>query len=273
MTYAAQERSDHGNSKVELYLFESDDGAHKWAYTTDSKPITAMGQTFLPYPIKRTEHKQQAGESSTERITITVPFDNPVAVLHVPYLPPRPIKITVYGYHRTDLSLEIKQGFTGQVAAFAQKGEEAELSCSQIIDAFNQVVPPWVYKSKCVYATYEEGCDLDPALWRIDATITIIDDSTASLQSSDFATKPDNWFRAGFAVNPLTGEVRFVVAHTGNLVKLVHPFSDLQPDQVIQIYAGDDHTEATCRTKFNNKANYLAWDHTPTFNVFDKGTK
>lgn len=273
MTYDAQERSAHGGSKVELYLFETEDGIHSWAYTTDQKPITALGKTFSPATIKRTELKQSAGQSSTERLTITVPFDNPVAVLHVPYLPPRPIKVTVYSYQRRDLSLEIKQGFVGYVAAFSQKGEDAELSCSQIIDAFNQIVPPWVYKANCIYATYEEGCDLDPALWRINATVSAVDDPNSKVTSPDFATKPDDWFRGGFAVVPSTGETRFVVAHTGNTVTLKHPFTDLQPDTVIQIYAGDDHTEQTCRTKFNNKANYLAFDHTPTFNVFDKGTK
>jgi hypothetical protein len=232
-----------------------------------------MGHAFLPTVIKRSELRQAAGESSSERLTITLPWDHPVAAIHVPYLPPRPIRVSVYSYHRRDLSVEIVQGFTGYIAAFAQKSEEAELSCTQIIDTFQQQVPWAVFKANCIWATYEEGCGVDRNAFKTTATLSgvVVDEIT----SADFGAAgggDPNWFKAGYAVDPATGEVRFIIAQAGNTLKLVYPFTSVGPGSVIEAFAGDDLTEATCRGKFNNKINYLAFDHFPAFNVFDRGT-
>lgn len=270
MSYDSLERSKHDGSKIELYLFETEDGIHKWAYTTDRKPITALGSVFLPENIKRSELKQNAGESSSEKLTINLPYDNPVSIIHVPYLPPRPIRVTVYGYQRRDVTVEIKQGFTGYVTTFGQKGEEAELQCSQIIDTFQQTVPWAVFKQGCIWNTYGEGCGLDNVAF---LTLATVESSAAdTIQSAAFATQPAGWFQAGYAVNPASGETRFVTWHAGNLIKVVHAFTNLLPGMRLNVYAGDDHTEETCRTKFNNKYRYTGFDHQPNYNVFLKGT-
>jgi uncharacterized phage protein (TIGR02218 family) len=270
MSFNEYEESAHEGGKVELYLFQTDDGRHKWAYTTERTAVSALGATFIPEAISRTELRQNAGQSGSERLTIRVPFDNPVAVLHVPYLPPRPIRVNIYSYQRRDLSIEIVQGFIGYVTSFSQKGVEAELLCSQIIDTFQQTVPWAVFHEHCIWATYEEGCFVDRTAFLTHATVD--DNQVSVIISADFATKPDGWFTAGYAINPIDGEVRFITAHTGNAITLVHPFTDLPVGSTLDTYAGDDHTESTCRLKFNNKVNYLAFDHVPNFNVFEKGT-
>lgn len=272
MSYDSLERSANSGSRVELYLFEIEGTSFYWAYTTDKKPITLFNKEFVPHPIRRDELKQNAGQGGTERLTITVPWDNPVAALHVPYLPPKPVKVTVYSYQRRDLSVEIKQGFIGYIAAFAQKKFEAELSCSQIIDTFQQIVPWATYKPNCVWATYGDGCFINKEDFRHDIVVLSLDDTDASVKSNALAEKPDDWFRAGFAFNPETGETRFIVEHKADTIKLVHPFTNLKPGDTLRCYAGDDRTEKTCREKFNNKARFLAFDHTAEYNVFDKGT-
>lgn len=270
MAYEPYEISDHEGSKVELFLFETEDGLHKWGYTTDRKPLAAFNTTFEPEAIQRSELRQNAGEGGSERLTIKIPFDNPVAVIHVPYLPPRPIKVTVYSYQRRDLSLEIIQGFVGYITNFSQRGVEVELQCSQIIDTFQQTVPWAVFKENCIWATYEQGCGVDREVFKTIATV----DSSAgtTIVSSQFATKPDGWFTAGYATNPATGETRFITYHVGNQIKVIHQFTGIAIGDTLNTYAGDDRTEATCRTKFNNKINFLGFDHFPNYNVFQKGT-
>lgn len=270
MSFDAYETSAHDGSKVELYLFETEDGLHRWAYTTDRKSIFALGVEFVPETISRSELKQNAGEAGTEKLTINIPFDNPVAVIHVPYLPPRPIRVTVYAYQRRDLSIEIKQGFIGFITSFSQKGVEVELQCSQIIDTMQQMVPWAVFKEGCVHATYEEGCGVDRNLFRTETSLSAVGVDTIS--SPDFALQPDGWFTAGYVTNPTNGETRFVTKHVGDTLTLVFGLTGIQVGDTVDAFAGDDHTEATCRLKFNNKLNYLAFDHFPNYNIFEKGT-
>jgi hypothetical protein len=273
MSYNALETSSHDGSKVELYLFYTEDGKFSIANTTDRVQIAAMSKVFVPAAIKRSELRQSAGESSGERMTITVPWDHPVAVMHVPYLPPRPVRVAVYSYHRRDLSIEIVQGFTGYVAAFSQKGDEAELACTQIIDTFQQQVPWAVFKSNCVWATYEEGCGVDRSLFKTATALTAVDGADITSPAFALAGGGDpNWFKAGHVVDIASGEVRFVIAQTGGTLRLVYPFSSAVIGSNVEAFAGDDRTEVTCRTKFNNKPRYLGFDHAPQFNVFERGS-
>jgi uncharacterized phage protein (TIGR02218 family) len=271
MGFNDYETSDHEGSKVELYLFETEDGLFRRAYTTDRQPLTVLGHTFVPEAIKRGELTQNAGTTGSERLTITLPFDNDVAVIHVPYLPPRPIRVTIYSYQRLDVTTEIIQGFTGYITSFAQRNEEADLLCSQIIDTFQQTVPWAVFKvGGCIWSTYEDGCGVDKVPFLTEATVASL--AATTIVSPDFATKPDGWFTAGYITNEATGEVRFITYHVGDQIKVVHPFTALAPGVVLNAYAGDDHTEQTCREKFNNKINYLGFDHFPSYNVFSRGS-
>jgi hypothetical protein len=273
MSYNSAETSSHDGSKVELYLFYTEDGKFSHGNTTDRLPITALSHVFTPTAIKRSELRQSAGESSSERMTITVPWDHPVAVMHVPYLPPRPVRVSVYSYQRRDLSLEIVQGFTGYIAAFSQKGDEAELACTQIIDTFQQQVPWAVFKANCIWSTYEEGCGVDRNAFKTATALT--DVSGADITSPAFGAAgggDPNWFKAGYVIDTESGEVRFVIAQTGNTLRLVYPFSSAVKGANVEAFAGDDRTEVTCRTKFHNKLNYLGFDHAPQFNVFERGS-
>lgn len=270
MTYAAQELSANDGSKVELYLFDTEDGLYKWAFTTDRKPINALSTTFVPTPIKRSKIRQNAGETGGERISVTVPYDNPVAVLHVPYLPPSPIRVRIYSYHRTDGTLELKLGFIGFVSGFSQRGPEAVLSCSQVIDTLNQTVPWAVFQETCIWSTYEEGCGVPRSLFATGGQVIAIDGDT--VDAVEFDTKPDGWFTAGYVLNQSTGEARFITAHTGLRLTLSFPFTGLDLGDTLVAYAGDDKQPETCRIKFNNKINYVGFDFQPNYNVFAKGT-
>lgn len=265
------EISKEEGSRVELYLFESEDGRYRWAYTTDSRERVLGPVTYKPEVIKRGELKQTAGDSNVEKLTVTVPFDNPVAVAHVPYLPPRPIKLTIFAYQRNDPASEIVQGFTGFVTSFNQKGVEAMLECSQILDNLSQTTPWAVFKVGCIWALYQVGCGVDKALWKEDALVTTVDSDT--IGSPEFSAKPDGWYTNGYAYNPETGEQRFITAHdaTTGTIKVVYPFIQLNGGQNLEVYAGCARTKEVCSDKFNNKINYVGFDHFPAYNVFQQG--
>jgi uncharacterized phage protein (TIGR02218 family) len=269
MGYAALETSFAEGSELRLFLFETHDGVTKWGYTTNREPVTLSGVTYVPEVISATSMRQSASGDSNP-VTITVPFDNPVAALHVPYLPYQPIKVMLLSVQRNDMTLEVKQGFSGKVTGFAMKDALIELLCAPTDELAQQV--PWaVQKPGCVLATYSERCGVNMETFGMDVG-AITSFAATTIQAAAFATKPDGWFRSGFIRNTATGETRFITEHTGDTIKVVYPFSDMALDLVLRAYAGDDHTAATCHAKFNNKVNYLGWDHSPTYNVFAHGT-
>ncbi len=271
MSLIALEQSKEHGSRVELYLFESEDGRYKWAFTTDARERLLGPTTFVPEAISRSELRQTAGDSNVETLKVTVPFDNPVALVHVPYLPPRPIKLTIYAYQRNDPAAEIVQAFTGFVTSFNQKGAEAHLECSQILDNLSQTVPWAVFKSGCIWALYQVGCFVDKALWREDALITTVAGDT--LGSPEFSSKPDGWYTNGYAFNPETGEQRFITKHdsAAGTIQVVYPFQSLPGGITLDVFAGCSRLKEVCGDKFDNKLNYVGFDHMPHYNVFQQG--
>lgn len=265
------EISNDKGSRVELYLFESEDGRYRWGFTTDARERVIGPTTYKPEAISRGELKQTAGDANIEKLTVTMPFDNPVAVLHVPYLPPRPIRLTIFAYQRNDPASEMVQAFTGFVTSFNQKGATADLECSQILDNLSQTVPWAVFKVGCIWALYQIGCGVDKSLFEETALVTGIDSDT--IESPEFSAKPDGWFTNGFAVNPDTGEQRFITAHdaVAGTIKVVYPFLSLNGGQNLLVYAGCARTKEVCSAKFNNKINYVGFDHFPEYNVFQQG--
>lgn len=272
MTFASNETSVHEGSKVFLYHFATENGSHHWRYTTDSRPITIESDVFVPYEIAHSNLRQGTTEESAERLNILVPWDDPVAALHIPYLPPRPVLVTIYAYHRRDGGVEVVQSFTGQITNFALKGFKVELQCSQIIDAMQQNVPWAVFKEGCIWATYELGCGVSREAFtaEVNGGLAIVGDT---ITAAAIGALPALWFRAGVAENPATGESRFIVEHDGDMIRVSAPFVSLAADDTLLLYAGDDFTPETCRVKFNNKINYTGFDHQPNFNVFEKGTE
>lgn len=263
------ETSDWLGSRVELFLFETDDAQYRWAYTTDSKSKIFGVTTYEPLEISRGELRQTA-ENNTERLTVKVPFDNPVALIHVPYLPPRPIRLTIYRYERNDPAAEVVQAFSGYITAFTQKGEWAEFECSQVIDTLSQTVPWAVFKSDCIWALYQIGCGVSKSAFE-DTVSSLLSVAGDTIQAALFATRPDGWYTNGYMLDPGTGEVRFITYHVGNTIKVVHPFTSLSSGSPATLYAGCDRKRSTCSTKFNNRINYVGFDYFPTYNVFQQG--
>lgn len=271
MSFDQLERSHTEGSRVYLYLFEPDGGILHYEYTSDASPITIGGKTYVPHPISHNERKQSAAnDAAPEQLVISVPFDNPVAAMHVPFLPPRPVVVTVFAYQRRDMTIELIQEFKGTISNFSQRGDVMDLYARPLGDSMQQTVPYAVHQQTCIWITYGPGCGRNRDDFKVVGSVVSF--AATTLESAELASKPSGWFTAGYAENPSTGEVRFITEHTGNLVKLNYPFIGISPGTTLNFYAGDDYTAETCRTKFNNKKRWMGFNRFPTFNVFLHGT-
>jgi hypothetical protein len=270
MSFSELEKSRHDGSRFELYRFDTEDGLHSWTYSTDKTSFDFETKTFTPEALKRTEVESNI-DSASQRLTITVPFDNPVALIHVPYLPPRPVQVKIYAVQRRDVGLTVTQFFVGYITSFSQKGPEAELSVSHIIDSQQQRVPWPVHKQGCIWALYQDGCDVLKASFRQD--ILSYTFTGAEINSAAFAVNGDHWFKNGHIFNPHTGETRYIVSQIGATAILDYPFVGLTSSMSLIAYAGCDRQPGTCSTKFGNKHKYIGFDFMPNYNVFDGGVR
>ena len=275
MSFDSLERSVHDGSRFELYRFETEDHLHLWTYTTDSKPFTFNLQEYKPEIVQRSEIKQSSGESAGSRLTVKVAYDNPVAILHVPYLPPKPVLVTIYAVQRRDSGVEVKQCFVGYITSFAQKGPEVEFQVSHIIDSQQQRLPWIVHKPGCVWALYEEGCDAQKALFQtiVQSGNWTHDGSTGISSPAILSSPGPTWFKDGYAHDPASGQTRFITDQVGDTITLVYPFTG--PDEIgdLILWAGCDHLPTTCKDKFDNKPNYFGFDHIGDYNPFDGGVR
>lgn len=267
MAYDTQEISRYGGAPVELFLFRDSVGQTVAAYTTGDEQIIDGLTIFEPGVIGRSSIRQ-TNDDPSGNLNVQVPADSLIADKFRAYLPARPISLTVYRYHLTDLSVERRALFAGEVVSVQFDGEGyATLACESVIKDKGRKVP-WVpYKKGCVWALYGHGCGVLRAPFEVPTSAYVQTGNV--LTSTVYGTFADGWFRGGTVEVPGTGETRFVLAHTGNNLTLDYPFFNLPAGTTLVAVAGCNRTEETCADKFNNLPNHLGFSYIPTENPYD----
>jgi len=265
MTYDVREQSRQDGAPQECFRFAL--GASVFLYTSADDPVTILGDTYAPEPI-RMSAPDFSQEDHAGTISVFVSRLNLVAQQFIAATPISPVTITIYRVHEGEEADSIV-AFVGKVSGATFNGSEAELICSPMSAALKRNVPRLLVQKECPWATYGVGCGLDKNAFKDTGTLTNVDGY--DLYADVFATRADGWFSYGW-IETLNGIRRFIVAHVGNKVTLQTPFiPNISPGDTIYAFAGDDHLEATCRTKFNNIANFAGHSRVPIDNPYAVG--
>lgn len=276
-TYETAEASTWDGSPLELYKFEL--GPVAYAYTSGDAPHDYGGLNYQPEAIWRTELEQN-DEDGAGSLTVSLPADNPVALLFSAQLPSRQVFITVYRAHRNSVGYAV--AFMGAVAAASFEDGECTLTCQPDAAAFQRQIPGPIFQSQCNHVLFSQteyygtsanrsdsaqsvGCGLRKADFRTPAVVVSADRLTVVADA--FASKPDGYFTYGQLELP-TGDVRWIVAHVGNALTLAYPVS-LAPGDSVAAFPGCDGAEGTCRSKFNNIINFSGFTRVPSVNPFN----
>lgn len=261
MSYDALEVSQYSGKPVELYRFTR--GSTVWRFTDCDEPQTLSGEEYVSELVSRDEIDQSI-EDWAGSINIMVPQDNPVATMFIPYLPIEPVGVTVYRRHRSDD--ETVPIFIGKIASAAFENGEAKLTAMPVGEALRRIVPSLTYQVPCNHALYSAGCGINKELFKETGPITAVSGDT--IKCAAFASRANGWFTTGFA-KLSNGDVRFIVAHTGDTITLMSPFPGAVVGDTITAYAGCNRTETTCETKFGNLVNHLGFARIPTINPYN----
>jgi uncharacterized phage protein (TIGR02218 family) len=261
MSYAARENSIASGHPVELYRFAL--GAIKWTFTSGQAKVVYQSETYKPTAIRRSAI-EQGNEINRSGLEIRVPHDNPVAALFVAIPPEGVVSVTLYRMHTGDPDNDFITLWKGRVLAARFSGSEATLKCEPIATSLKRPGLRARYQLLCRHPLYSAGCGALKDSFRVDGTVAAV--SGATVQVAAAGTKPDGYFVAGMLA---TNEgKRMIVGHAGSNVTLVAPMPSLAIGDSVRLYAGCDHSTATCLNRFNNLANFGGFPYIPQKNPF-----
>ena len=269
MSYDAQEVSTEGGQPVEAYTFTI--GATSYRYTSSEDTVQIASIDYTPVPIKRSEIKRD-GVRGAEDVTITLPSDNAVAQLYAGVLPGDRVGVTISRFHRGDTPTpEVVTAFTGYVTnvSFDSDANEAIFTASPDMIALSKSTPAYGYQSQCNHVLYGAACGVSEGSYQLaGASVSSVTGYDVEVPSaSAFA---DGYFTGGFvSTTGAATDYRMVIAHVGSTLTLMFPFPS--DPSTLDVFAGCDHTLATCKSKFDNVVNFGGYAFVPTRNPFSVG--
>ncbi len=259
MSYDSIEKSGGSSQPFELYFFQA--GQTNYYLTSADAPITYNGQTYSPTVISRGEI-DQSQEMNAGQMVVTLPKSHALAQLFLPYLPPSPVLLTIYGGHVGDSEIAIV--FLGEVAS-ARYTDQCELTCNPEQAKLKRKIPSLTYQPGCPRVFGDSGCGIPLSLYTYNGTVTAIDSTGTVLTIQAFANLGTT-LRGGYFKR--NNDVRMIVDHNGSTVTLIAAIPSLNLKDSIQSIAGCGHTYAACQS-FNNVANFLGFDLIPATNPFN----
>ncbi|MGS4242415.1 phage BR0599 family protein [Serratia marcescens] len=260
MSWSNFEYSVANGQPVTLYQFQLGDSLF-WRYTNADRDINVAGQTWAAQAISNSG--LSAGGS--DGMDITLPSDNPVALLFRSTSPSRAVRVQVMRWHANDESGEFRVVWIGEVtSAKREQIEQCKLITVSLASTFSRVGLRLTWGRQCPYALYDHNCRVNPQTWAVHgAAVTSLDGSsfTASLPGG----LAGDWFSGGFVEFDRGGftERRGLRTQDGNRFHIFGGTSGMQTGQTVTLYPGCDRTISTCSNKFSNHLNYGGQPHMP----------
>lgn len=247
-----------GGTPIECYRFGS--GAQTLRYTSAEVSITlpALG-TFVPASIVR-DALAYNPEDVSGLLKLTVPRLFPPIAGFQAYAPNARIPVVLLQAHRGDEASWIVP-FRGRITAVIWDGGLATVECSSISQDFARRIPRLSYQRQCNLELYGERCGVARLRTQFEQYASVIEVNGLDLVATEFSMHPTGWFNGGWV--DWGGERRFITDHAANVVTLVSAIPGLAVGSRVIVYAGCDHTEATCKDKFNNLDNHLGFARVP----------
>jgi hypothetical protein len=267
MTWLTDEQSVKGSRVVELYTFTTSGGTI-YRLTSFRRDFTHGGNTYTAGASSRSALTAQGATSSDDDFTIEVPAQHPLSVTYSgAIVPPRELYVTVDRLQRTSgVALRIAEGY---VSGPAFKGRMASFRITMMSDLLAALVPGIGASRLCQHVLYDSRCGVGRGPFTVATTISTIASDRKSITVASIGGNPDQWFRHGEILFNVTTERRTVTNQVGTTIGFRFPLpSTIAGGAAVSLYAGCDHTIATCRTKFANVANFGGFPKLPKTNIY-----
>ena len=255
MTYAQDEASRESGSPIELYEFVGT--IETFRITNNNQDYEFGGDTYFAVPLTRSELVVNAGSNAPE-LSITVPITLDLISKYVFQVAPQELDLTVTRVHVE--SGDFDTYWSGPVTAFSVKERLVTMRCPSKLGVLMEYKLPTIrYQPYCNNVLYDTVCNIPASSYLKVGTLSTIN-NTGKILTVSAAGLPDvadQWARGGEIVNTDNGERRMIIDHVGNTLTILWPFSiNTAVAANIGVYAGCDHSIATCSAKFINWDNF-----------------
>lgn len=267
MSYLAQEDSREGGQPVELYDFVL--GGTRYSLCTSSDAQTYNSRTYTPLQISR-ETLIIGPEDQSSMLQVTMPASHALPQAFINNVPGVLCSVTITRVHKTDASNETYVVYKGilRSVSFSDKGGIAKVTLMSQATAMGRQIPRYTFQSLCNHVLYDHWCTMAATSFKYTGL-------GANLLGYNFdctglgAAKGSGWASGGYAV--FNSDYRLILAQTNDTLTLLLPFNSSVVGLNVDIYAGCDHSLATCGVKFSNVINYGGFPYIPTSNPFETG--
>lgn len=260
------ELSPRGGRPRQLFLFMRQDKA--WRFAGSDRDMTNGAFTYVRAGISCSEIKETV-EKPQDQITITFPYVTDPGATELPptqalgdnwhpYVPSDKVSVIVMEMHANDPDAQAVIRWQGRVAQPKFSKGQLELTCVPrgSNSSKPRQGPKWGKNCwKDPYSTGLRGCNLVPADFQIDASLTAVNGQVIS--AAEFAAAPLSlngaaltWTRADGLV-----EERPVIAHNGTDLTLLYRGVDLAEALAVSVLPDCPGNWSACAAR-DNTINY-----------------
>lgn len=251
---------------VELFHIWRADGSEHWRLTSHDEAVSYQGNSFSPASVNRGA-VQYDSKLEVSTMTVVAVFEQDPIIDFIAQNPIEVLWVEVLRVHK-DLADQASVVFIGQGKVTTLRGQEATLDCVGFEFHLRLRIPTLRYQPKCNWFVYDSivdgaGCGVDKTGYKVTTTVSVSEDQL-TLESSDFSSYDDGYFKYGWI--EYGGERRMITFHEGDEIRIRYKIFDLTGSKQIDAYPGCDGEPETCRDKFNNVNQRMAFDFIPVDN-------
>ena len=271
MTFDTQEKSLEGGQILELYEFQL--GSTFYRLTDNQTDLFFAALQWTATQIARSR-LQGSSEEAARQLTITVPLDLPLVQNYIANVPGNETTVKLYRGHANDGLEELLLVFEGKISTVNFDGElEAKIVASPSSNVFNRPGPRMTYQGICNHILYDGRCKVNRLSFVYNGLVSAVNNNVITVNG--ISANGADWAVGGFVVFPpgIEDDKRLVIAQSGDDLTLLIPFASTVNGQSVNVFAGCDHSLATCQAKFANAINYGGFPFVPTKNPFNSALR
>jgi len=265
------------SSPVDIYRF--DYGAEIFFFTSAAETITFGGGTYEPLEIKRSAPTLNPRERRNTKLQLdapasTRPFSDFLGIQPALRLECRVTRIQLdesvdSSPIGSPVAVPIPTTgfviFEGYVTSIAFNGRTCSIDMNPFNEQFSREIPRYKYQSLCNHVLYDSFCTVDPNSFKQSGVVNGVAGDAITVGGFTGSA-----FTGGYVQNQAGNDYRMIIQHSGDAFTLLLPFRSIL-GETVTAFQGCDHSVQTCKTKFNNVANFGGYPLVPGVNPFNQG--
>jgi hypothetical protein len=261
---------------IDLYRF--DYGTEIFRFTNNAEDYVFGGTTYTALEISRSAPSQNPRERRNTKLQVKAlasqrPFSDyigiqPAVTLNCtitriqldevatasPFSSPQPPPAPATGFVL----------FEGYVTSIAFKGRTCDIDMNPFNEQFSREIPRYKYQSLCNHVLYDSFCTIDKNSFKQSGLVNGEDGNDISVNGFSGSA-----FTGGYVQNEAGNDYRMIIEQVGDTFTLLLPFRSIL-GETVTAFQGCDHSVQTCKTKFNNVANFGGFPLVPGTNPFNQ---